>query len=169
MSSVATILFSSDRTAVYLMKRRDVPVWVLPGGGIEKGETAEQAAIREVEEELGFKTAIARKVAFYEKSGPFIKPTHFFECTLLEKGSPSPQETVEVRLFPLNKLPPLIPVYREWIEDAAANHPHPLHKQPKSITPWVACKLILSHPILFIRFLLARLGLPLNTTISKKK
>lgn len=36
-----------------LVKRRDVPVWVFPGGGIEKGETPERAVVREVFEESG--------------------------------------------------------------------------------------------------------------------
>lgn len=166
MSSVAAIIFSLDRKSVYLMKRRDVPVWVLPGGGIEKGESPEEAAIREVEEELGFTTVIKRKVAFYQAKGKFIRPTHFYECTVIKQGTPSPLETIEVRLFPLDKLPPLIPVYKEWIDDAALESKDVLIKEPKSLNFFVACKLVLQHPILFFRFICARLGKPLNTKIK---
>jgi 8-oxo-dGTP pyrophosphatase MutT (NUDIX family) len=38
--------------------RRDPSAWVLPKGHIERGETAEQAAVREVEEEAGCLAAI---------------------------------------------------------------------------------------------------------------
>ena len=42
------ILFKDDsRKEVFLVFRSDYPIWVLTGGGIEKGETPEQAAVRE--------------------------------------------------------------------------------------------------------------------------
>ena len=31
--------YSEDRKEILLIKRRDVPVWVLPGGGIDSGES----------------------------------------------------------------------------------------------------------------------------------
>lgn len=52
----AGILFKSPDDKILLMRRagRDHRgEWGLPGGGIEKGETSEQAARREVEEETG--------------------------------------------------------------------------------------------------------------------
>jgi 8-oxo-dGTP pyrophosphatase MutT (NUDIX family) len=52
----AGILFKSPDDKILLMRRagRDHRgEWGLPGGGIEKGETAEQAARRELEEETG--------------------------------------------------------------------------------------------------------------------
>jgi len=41
--------------------------WVLPKGLIDKGETAEQTAVREVEEECGIKTRIIAKIPEPEK------------------------------------------------------------------------------------------------------
>jgi 8-oxo-dGTP diphosphatase len=38
--SVACILFNKNRSEVLLIKRKDIPVWVLPGGGIDPGELA---------------------------------------------------------------------------------------------------------------------------------
>lgn len=36
-----------------LVKRRDIPIWVMPGGRIEPNETPQKAAIRESFEESG--------------------------------------------------------------------------------------------------------------------
>ena len=53
----AGILFVSPEKEVLLMRRRGkdhAGEWALPAGGIEKGETPEQAARRETEEEAGY-------------------------------------------------------------------------------------------------------------------
>lgn len=61
----SAIIFTEDRQRVLMIKRADFRVWVLPGGGIEPGETPEQAAIRETREETGYEIAIDRLVAKY--------------------------------------------------------------------------------------------------------
>lgn len=38
-------------------------LWTFPGGSIEEGETAEQAAIREVYEETGLRVAIIKRIS----------------------------------------------------------------------------------------------------------
>jgi 8-oxo-dGTP diphosphatase len=43
--------------------------YTLPGGGIEAGETREEAVIREVEEEVGLNVAVQRRL-FYEPVQP---------------------------------------------------------------------------------------------------
>ena len=58
---------------VLLFKRRDTGVWELPGGGIEWGETPEQAAEREGREETGMNVKVGELItitsATYEKNG----------------------------------------------------------------------------------------------------
>jgi 8-oxo-dGTP pyrophosphatase MutT (NUDIX family) len=51
---------NTDRGPEYLIvrARRNPSAWVLPKGHIERGETSEQAAVREVEEEAGCRAAI---------------------------------------------------------------------------------------------------------------
>jgi mutator protein MutT len=54
--AAGTLLLTPDNRAL-LLKRSDNAdhpgEWCFPGGGIEPGETAEQAAAREVTEEIG--------------------------------------------------------------------------------------------------------------------
>ena len=61
--AVYGILFSEDKKEVLLVQRRDLPVWVLPGGGLDPGETPEEGVIREVEEETGLQVKIVREIA----------------------------------------------------------------------------------------------------------
>ena len=51
--SVYGIVFNAERTEVLLVKRRDIPVWVLPGGGLDPDESEAEGAVREVLEETG--------------------------------------------------------------------------------------------------------------------
>ncbi len=164
VESITGIVFSEDRQKILLIKRRDVPVWVLPGGGVEKGENPENALIREIQEETNLTVKITRQIALYSKASFFTKKTLFYECALLEgsltAGNP---EVKEAFFFPLNALPKIIPPpYPEFIEDALKNT-SPFERPLTSITPRLILKAIFSHPFLLIRFLLARLGLPINT------
>lgn len=160
--SVNGILFSENRKEILLIKRRDVPVWVLPGGGIDKGELPEEAAVREMYEETGYKVKIFRKVAEYTPLNRLARFTHLYECTL-EGGNPTlSPETQGVAFFPLNRLPPLPPPYPDWISDSLQDAPSLFQKKITSVTYINLFKHALIHPILVGRFLLARIGLPFN-------
>lgn len=161
--SVAAIIFDKEKQHVYMMKRRDVPLWVFPGGGIEPGESPEDAIIREVREEMGFSVTILRKVAFYKKSGPFTKPTHFYECAIENTRPWDPGETLEVTSFPIQSFPKTTPPYKEWLEDALLISPKTLEKKIKSVNIWSILWAITVHPIFFCRFIFAKIGRPINT------
>jgi 8-oxo-dGTP diphosphatase len=64
------ILLDGDRVALIERHRDGRRYYVFPGGGIEAGETAEQAAIREAWEELGVVVAIRRLVARVSPAAP---------------------------------------------------------------------------------------------------
>lgn len=160
--SVAGIVFSPDRTEVLLIQRRDVPVWVLPGGGIDPGENAQDAVEREILEETGFTVKEARLVGTYLPINRLAKKTELYECRILS-GSPTPSaETRQVRFFPLSKLPKMPPPYPEWVADSLRPGP-PLIKNLTGVTYPVLLKNLFLHPLLVARFVLARLGFALNS------
>lgn len=160
--SVVGIVFSSDRTSVLLIQRRDVPVWVLPGGGVEPAEPPEKAVVREILEETGFTVKAVRLVGAYTPINRLSKSTHLYECEILSGNATPSFESKQVGFFPLASLPKLVPPpYPEWIADALLQTP-PVHRPIASVTYALLLKNLLRHPTLVLRFLLARLGLPLN-------
>jgi len=160
--AVYGIVFNQIKTEVLLIKRRDIPVWVLPGGGLDEGELPEDGAIREVWEETGLKSLIVRKIAEYLPVNKMTKFSHLFECRIISGLMQTGPETREVRFFPLHALPDLPPPYERWICDAAANHSTVLRKKIEGVSYWVLIKLLLQHPILVGRYLLTKLGIHIN-------
>ena len=61
----AGLILLNDENKVFVAKRIDMPsdAWQMPQGGIDEGEDAEQAAMRELEEEIG--TNKARIISRY--------------------------------------------------------------------------------------------------------
>lgn len=162
--AVNVIIFSDDRKEILLIKRRDIPVWVLPGGGIELKETPEGAAVREAEEETGFTVTIDRKIAHYFPINRLSQITHFYECSIVSGAPKTGKETKEVCFYPLAALPKhLAPPYKDWIEDAIENHPGVMEKKIFSSSYWNLIKLLILHPILVARFLLTKIGIHINT------
>ncbi|MCF7852053.1 MAG: NUDIX hydrolase [Simkaniaceae bacterium] len=160
--SVASLIFNPDKTEILLIKRRDVPVWALPGGGIDQGESPEIAAIRETLEETGYHVDITRKTAEYSPINRLTRNTHVFECTI-KNGLPTINDEIQdIRFFPIQNLPyHLPPPYPEWIHEALT-HPTLIKRPLTSITYWTFFQYLMKHPILVSRFLLARIGYSIN-------
>lgn len=161
--SVCIIIFDKEKKQVLLIKRRDIPVWVLPGGGLEEGEEPEAAALREAEEETGLKLKIERKVAFYTPANRLTRPTHFYECVVLGGSPQIGAETRAIQFFPLDQLPrTLVPFYRTWIDDALLFWPEVLKKKIKKTSYWKLLQYLICHPLLVIQFFLTRMGIHFN-------
>ena len=57
------VLIQAGKVALIERHRAGLDYYVFPGGGVDEGESPEQAAIREAMEELGVEVAIKQKVA----------------------------------------------------------------------------------------------------------
>ena len=160
--SVAGVVFSPDRSAVLLILRRDVPVWVLPGGGIDAGESPEDASTREILEETGLTVKVDRLIGHYTPANRLTKRTNLYECRFVSGSLRKSEETLGAKFFPLNQLPPMPPPYAEWIRDGQAPGA-PIERELRSVNYRTLFKYLLSHPLLVTRFLLARAGFSINS------
>jgi 8-oxo-dGTP diphosphatase len=57
------ILIQDGKVALIERHRAGIDYYVFPGGGVDEGETPEQAAVREAMEELGMEVVIKQKIA----------------------------------------------------------------------------------------------------------
>ena len=57
------VLIEDDKVALIERFRGGNHYYVFPGGGVDEGETIEEAAIREMEEETGLRVTVGRKLA----------------------------------------------------------------------------------------------------------
>ena len=57
------VLIQDGKVALIERHRAGLDYFVFPGGGVDEGETPEQAAVREAMEELGVDVAIKQKIA----------------------------------------------------------------------------------------------------------
>lgn len=101
---VKALLVADDD--VVLVRHTYQPGWLLPGGGIRRGETPEEAVRRECAEELG---ATMGPVELLCVCSRFLegKSDHItvFLCRSFTLGKKSDFEIDEYRLFPLAALP----------------------------------------------------------------
>ncbi len=61
----SAVIFDQHRKKILLTRREDNSQWCLPSGGMEPGESASEACIREVEEETGLQVAIKCLIGVY--------------------------------------------------------------------------------------------------------
>lgn len=61
----ASVVFDAPRERVLLTQRTDNGLWCLPGGAMDPGESASEAAIREVLEETGLVVEVTKLVGVY--------------------------------------------------------------------------------------------------------
>lgn len=160
--AVSGIIFCSERKKVLLIKRRDIPVWVLPGGGVEAQETPEEAVVREVYEETGLIVQIVRKIAEYLPVNKLTQLTHLFECYAMEGDLQTGSETKDIGFFLLANLPVLPPPYLSWIQDTLSNQDLILQKKIEGVSYLILLKFFCLHPILVTRYLLTKLGIHMN-------
>lgn len=148
----SVVVFDKSNKKVLLVKRRDVPLWNIPGGAIEPGETARQAAIREAQEEAGYKVKLIRKVGIWKNFKTSGTNTVYLGKIVAGKPKIGP-ESSEIKFFPIKSLPDtLLRHQQDRIFEAS------LRKQPQNYTvnysPFQLLAPILKYPILFAKIIL---------------
>lgn len=106
----------NDAKQVLLVKRKDVPVWVIPGGTGEKGEVPLQTALREFTEETGSNITSegVQLVATYTpiKQGGLHK--YLFTTTRNKlRGLKITSESSDFGFFSVTSLPGVISLYEQ--------------------------------------------------------
>lgn len=93
--------------------------WEACAGGIDPGETPEQAAIRELREETGFRARSMRRLwSAYSAPGFCNELLHFFHTDAYDIGEAEPagEEEIEIATFPLKRVYEMIE--RDELRDA---------------------------------------------------
>ena len=131
----------SDRAALLLTRRADhlrrhAGQWALPGGRIDAGETPEQAALRELHEEVGLaldaSAVLGRLDDYATRSGYVITPVVLWagRAPMLH---PNPAEVASVHRVPFSEwLRPDAPIL-----ESTPHSEHPVLKMPLG-DAWVA-------------------------------
>ena len=98
----------SAGVGIVLIERRNPPPgWALPGGFVDCGETVEEAAVREAEEETGLQVELVRQ--FHVYSDPTRDDRgHTVSVVFLGRASGTPQaasDAAEAGVFAADSLP----------------------------------------------------------------
>lgn len=93
------ILIHEGKLALIERNRQGRHYFAFPGGGVDEGETDEQAAIREAEEELGIRVKIVQKVAEILRTGRRDQVYFLVEWVDGEFGTGTGEEYGEVDPF----------------------------------------------------------------------
>ncbi|HEU4964105.1 MAG TPA: NUDIX domain-containing protein [Bacilli bacterium] len=115
VGAVCAVLDDAGR--LLLQRRTEGGGWGLPGGLMELGESGEETARREVEEETGLRLGELRMIDVFSGPEYYVKMRHgdeFYSVTIAYAAQAreasgelvaDPAESLELRYFPLDELP----------------------------------------------------------------
>jgi 8-oxo-dGTP pyrophosphatase MutT (NUDIX family) len=122
---VRVMMIQDDK--VWLVRQTYLPGWFMPGGGIKKGETLEEAARREAREETGAELGELTLMGAYSNFTEW-KSDHniVFICADFTVKSKPDGEIAELRAFALDELPDDIwPGHRRRLQEYQAGIHNP--------------------------------------------
>lgn len=122
ITGVQALIFNKTKNKALLIKRGDFPVWTLPGGRIERGESLSKAIKREVYEETGLRVKYLNQIGVYKVwYFPFAGITYVYTCKKVIGKIKVGSEAKAVRFWPLSRLPrTLLPYLKKRIEDGSS-------------------------------------------------
>lgn len=127
-------LIFDDQGRVLLCLRRDIDWWNLPGGGMEAGETVDEALRREVREETGLEVEVGQLVGAYSKPQK-QEVVLTFRCGVTGGDLHPTEETLESCYFVPVALPRnTLPKHRQRVEDALLNSPGAIIRAQRTST-----------------------------------
>ena len=164
MKDAAVGIVLKNDSQILVIKRRDIPMWVIPGGGVDADEDPAKAVVREVLEETGLEVKIQRKIAEYTPVNRLTRLVHLYECTPVKGELTTGSETIELNYFPIKSLPtPFFHIHEEWIEDMLKNEVGVIRRPLKSVTYSALFCYFIRHPWRVLRFVCSRWGFPINS------
>jgi 8-oxo-dGTP diphosphatase len=119
-AAIAILQHPDDLKKILWVKRRHLKVWVLPGGGVDPGESYEDSALRELKEETGISGEITRKAAILHPVNSLAAETHLFICSCKqpEQLITSSEEAVDAGFFSIDSPPsPAFPLHVDWMKE----------------------------------------------------
>ena len=128
----AAVIVTDEGILLARHKKRGRTYWVLPGGGLEEGETFAEGVRREVFEETALEVNVKDLLfvhQFFPKSGPDAVVDLIYHAEIvsgnLKMGADS--NLAEIRFVPLEEFRTLdfLPPIRDQILNAVANGFHP--------------------------------------------
>lgn len=126
------IVVRDENGRVLLERRSDCGWWGLPGGRIEPGESAIEAAVREMKEEtsltirvtrlLGVYSEPSERIVTYLDNGDVVQLVDIvLEATVVSGMLTCSSESLDLQFFQLEHLPSeIVPPARVPLEDVAA-------------------------------------------------
>ncbi len=120
------MIFDADR--ILLVRRAEDGEWSPVTGVIDPGEQPADTAVREALEEAGVRIEVERLASIgvtepitYRNGDRTQYIDHTFRCRYLS-GEPEPdlEEITDVRWFPVDDMPPMLPHFEERILSARA-------------------------------------------------
>ena len=110
----AVIIKDGDLILIRMKHETIGEYWILPGGGVEKGETRIAALRRECMEEMGVEVSVSDEIGHYELDEPDMVQSCYLYTAHVVKGTPGvgvgpeyskgPDFVFEVQLIPLSEV-----------------------------------------------------------------
>ncbi len=111
-------IIKNESGKILLIRRKDFPIWDLPGGKLENNETIEICAIREAEEETGYIIQLEKQIGEYHR--PTRQDIQYVFTGKIIGGKPIHRgsETSKLKFCHVKFLPLLmVPHRKEQIKD----------------------------------------------------